>query len=134
MNANRLVFEGNSGTIMQNQYATVRNEWSPQNQNNQMFIAGGYGDKVYSSRIVEDGSYLRLKTLQIGYNLPASFLRRIGLSTAKVYISGQNLVTFTKYSGFDPEVNAYPSALTPGFDYSVYPRAKTISGGININF
>ena len=134
LNANRLVFEGNSGSVMQNQYKTVLNEWSPQNQNNQMFIAGGYGDKVYSSRVVEDGSYLRLKTLQLGYNLPSSMLKRIGLATGRIYLSGQNLITFTKYSGFDPEVNSYATALTPSFDLSGYPRAKTVNGGININF
>ena len=134
LNANRLVFEGNSGRVMQNQYATVLNEWSPQNQNNQMFIAGGYGDKVYSSRVVEDGSYLRIKTLQLGYTIDTKVLKHIGISALKVYVSAQNILTFTKYTGFDPEVSAYPTALTPAFDYSVYPRAKTINGGLNITF
>jgi len=134
LNANRLVFEGNSGRVMQNQYSTVLNEWSPTNQNNQMFIAGGHGDKVYSSRVIEDGSYIRLKTLQLGYNFPTGLLKRAGIASTRLFVSAQNLITLTKYTGFDPEVSAYPSALTPGFDYSVYPRAKTMNIGINISF
>ncbi len=134
LNANRLVFEGNSGRTMQNQFATVLNRWSPTNQNNQMFITKGGGDKVYSSRVVEDGSYIRLKTVQLGYNLPVNMLKKVGISTARFYASAQNIITWTKYTGFDPEVSAYNSALTSGFDYSVYPRAKTVTIGLNVTF
>ena len=134
LNANRLVFEGNSGRTLQNQFASVINRWTPDNQNNIMFVAHGGGDKVYSSRVVEDGSYLRLKTLQFGYTLPAKLLKRIKIRTLRFYVSAQNLVTWTKYAGLDPEVSAYNSALTPGFDYSVYPRARTYTVGLNLNF
>ena len=134
LNANRLVFEGNSGRTMQNQFATVLNRWSPTNQNNQMFVAKGGGDKVYSSRVIEDGSFLRLKTIQLGYNISSAVLKRINISSLKLYASAQNIITWTKYTGFDPEVSAYNSALTPGFDYSVYPRAKTVTVGLNISF
>ena len=134
LNANRLVFEGNSGRTMQNQFATVLNRWSPTNQNNLMFAAKGGGDKVYSSRIIEDGSFLRLKTLQLGYNFSGSLLKKASINTIRLYASAQNIITWTKYTGFDPEVSAYNSALTPGFDYSVYPRAKTFTLGLNINF
>ena len=134
LNANRLVFEGNSGRTMQNQFASVLNRWSPTNQNNQMFVAKGGGDKVYSSRVIEDGSFLRLKTIQLGYNISSALLKRINISSLKLYASAQNIITWTKYTGFDPEVSAYNSALTPGFDYSVYPRAKTVTVGLNISF
>jgi len=134
LNANKLVFEGNSGRAMQNQFATVLNRWSPTNQNNQMYIARGAGDKVYSSRVIEDGSFLRLKTIQLGYNVTASVLKRLSINSVRLYASAQNIITWTKYTGFDPEVSAYNSALTPGFDYSVYPRAKTFTLGLNINF
>lgn len=134
LNANRLVFEGNSGRTLQNQYATVLNRWTPENQTNVMYVARGDGDKVYSSRVIEDGSYVRLKTAQLGYNLPDSWLKRAKIQGLRFYLSGQNLLTWTKYTGFDPEVSAYNSALTPGFDYSVYPRARTTTVGLNLTF
>mgnify|MGYP000371159785 FL=1 len=134
LNANRLVFEGNSGRTLQNQYASVLNRWTLANQNNEMYVAKGDGDKVYSSRVIEDGSYLRLKTVQFGYNFSNKLLKKWSISTARLYASAQNLITWTKYTGFDPEVSAYNSALTPGFDYSVYPRARTITFGLNLNF
>jgi len=133
LNANRLVFEGNSGRILQNQFASVLNRWSPTNQNNIMFVARGDGDKVYSSRVIEDGSYLRLKTLQLGYQMPEKLMKKAGIKNLRFYLSAQNLITWRKYTGLDPEVSAYNSALTPGFDYSVYPRAKTLTVGLNLS-
>lgn len=133
LNANRLVFEGNSGRTFQNQFASVLNRWTPDNQNNIMFVARGDGDRMYSSRVIEDGSYLRLKTLQLGYVLPDNLLKKTGIKNLRFYLSAQNLITWTKYTGLDPEVSAYNSALTPGFDYSVYPRAKTFTLGLNLN-
>lgn len=134
LNANRLVFEGNSGRTLQNQFESVLNRWTIDNQNNEMFVAKGSGDKVYSSRVIEDGSYVRLKTMQLGYNLNSKMIKRLKLQSCRFYVSGQNIVTWTNYTGYDPEVSAYNSALTPGFDYSVYPRAKTITLGLNVNF
>ena len=109
LNANRLVFEGNSGRRLQNQFATVLDRWTFQNQGSTMFVAGGDGDKVYSSRVIEDGSYLRLKTVQFGYSLPSSLLKRVRVETLRFFVSAQNLITWTKYTGFDPEVSAYNS-------------------------
>jgi hypothetical protein len=134
LNANRLAFEGNSGRTLQNQFASVLNRWTINNQNNTMYVAKGDGDKVYSSRVIEDGSYLRLKTLQLGYTLPTKNAKKSNIQSFRIYVSGQNLWTLTNYTGYDPEVSAYSSALTPGFDYSVYPRAKTMTIGINLNF
>ena len=134
LNANRLAFEGNSGRTLQNQFASVLNRWTINNQNNTMYVAKGDGDKVYSSRVIEDGSYLRLKTLQLGYTLPVKDAKKSNIQSFRIYVSGQNLWTLTNYTGYDPEVSAYSSALTPGFDYSVYPRAKTMTIGINLNF
>jgi TonB-linked SusC/RagA family outer membrane protein len=134
LNANRLAFEGNSGRLLQNQFVSVLNRWTINNQNNSMYVAKGDGDKVYSSRVIEDGSYIRLKTLQIGYTIPTKDAKRLNIQSFRIYVSGQNLWTLTNYTGYDPEVSAYSSALTPGFDYSVYPRAKTMTIGINLNF
>jgi len=134
LNANKLVFEGNSGRLFQNQFTTVLNRYTITNPNNEMYVAGGDGDKVYSSRVIEDGSYARLKTVQIGYTLSSKFLKRVQIQSLRFFASAQNLITITNYTGYDPEVSVYNSALTPGFDYSVYPRAKTVTVGLNLNF
>ncbi|TZF82827.1 TonB-dependent receptor [Pedobacter sp. BS3] len=131
-NANRLLFEAGN-KIYLNQYATYENRWSPDNTNTTMPRVGGQGPVAYSSRVVEDGSYLRLKTVSLGYTLPASFLKKINVKTLRVYASAQNLLTWTNYSGYDPEVSVYYTALTPGFDYSSYPRPKTIIFGLNVS-
>lgn len=136
LNANRIIFEG-GGRVNQNMFATYNNRWTPENQNNSYYRTGGGGpsDFGYSTRVIEDGSYLRLRTLALGYTFPASWLSRIKLNNIRVYASAQNLYTFTRYSGFDPEVSAYgSSALRPAFDYSVYPRSRTITLGATINF
>ncbi len=134
-NANRLAFEGNFGNRNINQYATYINRWTEENQNNTYFRTRGQGPQgMYSSRTIEDGSFLRLKTVQLSYTLPKSFVERLMISNMSVYVSGQDLLTWTKYSGVDPEVSVRNSALTPGFDYSAYPRAKTITFGIRTDF
>jgi TonB-linked SusC/RagA family outer membrane protein len=131
MNTNRLVFEG-AGRSGQNMFASYLNRWTPENQNNEYYRTGGAGTPAYSSRIVEDGSFLRLKTISLGYQFPAKLLKQIKVKGLRLYASAQNIHTWTNYQGYDPEVSAYDSALTPGFDWSVYPRAKTITFGLNI--
>lgn len=136
LNANRIIFEG-GGRVNQNMFATYNNRWTPENQNNLYYRTGGGGpsDFGYSTRVIEDGSYLRLRTVALGYTFPSRWLSSIKVNSIRVYTSAQNLYTFTKYSGFDPEVSAYGnSALRPAFDYSVYPRSRTITLGATINF
>ncbi|WP_158856842.1 SusC/RagA family TonB-linked outer membrane protein [Lunatibacter salilacus] len=89
-----------------------------------------------SSRYISDGSYVRLKTLSIGYNLPNSWLEKMKLSSARIYFMGQNLLTFTNYTGWDPEVNADYLAdnVFQGNDFYSAPQAKTFSLGINAGF
>lgn len=128
---------GNLGNVNTNQYATYANRWTPENPSNLYPRANAFasGTRTYSTRIVEDGSYLRVKTVQLGYNLPVNIIKRLKLVSARFYVSGQNLFTFTKYSGPDPEVStATGSSLTPGFDYSPYPRTKVLTIGANLNF
>ena len=134
-NASRMVFEGNalSKTFLE-QFASYNDRWSPTNQNSANYRVNGYFGGGYSSRTVEDGSYLRLKTVQLGYNLPKAWLQKIKISSIRVFVSGQNLYTWTHYSGEDPEVSTYNSVLTGGFDYSAYPRARTFAFGANVNF
>ncbi len=86
-------------------------------------------------RYVEDGSYVRLKNVTLGYSLPSSLINRIGLTKIRAYVSGTNLITLTKYTGYDPEVSAYNSNDAQiGVDLSNYPTARTITFGIDVTF
>lgn len=135
MNANRIIFEGNYANKSINQYKSYVDHWTPENTDSRNFRVGGRGPSgVYSSRTIEDGSFLRLKTLQLSYTLPEKFTRKIRLKTVQVFLAGQNLWTWTNYSGLDPEVSTRNSALTPGFDYSAYARNRIYTAGVKIVF
>ncbi|TAJ12785.1 TonB-dependent receptor [Marinilabiliaceae bacterium JC017] len=141
LNANRAVFE-RPGSTGYNYLASVADRWTPTNPSNNLhgsWFGGSYGapmeGNMVSDRIVEDGSYIRLKTLSFGYTLGKKALSLLGLNSCRVYIAGQNLHTWTNYSGFDPEVSVGKyGALTPGLDYSAYPMSSTIMGGVQIKF
>ena len=83
---------------------------------------------------IEDGSYMRIKNITFGYTLPKSLLTNVGISRARVYFSTQNPFTFTKYSGYNPEVNMKGGSLTPGIDYGTYPLSKSFVFGLNVTF
>ncbi len=92
----------------------------------------GYNGRT-STWHLESGSYLRLQNLSLGYTLPRTFTQKFKVEKLRVYVSGQNLFTITNYSGYNPEVNARPSAnLTPGEDYGTYPLARTYMFGLNL--
>jgi TonB-dependent starch-binding outer membrane protein SusC len=88
---------------------------------------------VFSSYYVEDGSFLRLRNLQIGYSLPRSIVTKIKCEKIRFYLSSNNLFTITKYRGFDPDIGS-PNALAAGVDYGIYPQAKTFMAGLQITF
>ena len=135
MNANRYIFEGNYADSTINQYRSYADRWSDDNQNSRNFRVGGFGPRgVYSSRTIEDGSYLRLKSVKLAYKLPLKVLQKVKVQSAQVYVSGFNLLTWTKYSGFDPEVSIRRTALTPGLDYCSYPRSRSWSCGLKVSF
>lgn len=78
---------------------------------------------------------MRLKNLTLGYTFPSAMLKKIGISSLRVYATGQNILTFSKYKGYDPEVNADPLSNTGfGRDFGVYPPAKVYTLGINVQF
>mgnify|MGYP003575359920 FL=1 len=133
LNANRMIFEGMNSN-WQNAFASFANRWTPENQNNEINRANGGGIQAYSSRTIEDGSFLRLKTVALGYTFPRKWLTAVKVSSARVYFSAQNLAVWTKYRGSDPEVSTRNSALTPGFDFAAYPRARTMTFGFNFSF
>lgn len=90
---------------------------------------------VFSDWAVEDGSFLRLNTLTLGYTLPSDLTSRLRLSNFRVYASAYNVFTLTNYSGFDPEVSTRrKTALTPGVDYSAYPKSRSFVVGLNLTF
>ncbi len=90
---------------------------------------------VFSDWAVEDGSFLRLNTLTLGYTLPESIVGRAGISSLRVYATGYNIFLWTNYSGFDPEVSTRRrTPLTPGVDYSAYPRSRQLTVGLNLTF
>lgn len=98
----------------------------------------GQATTVIHDWAVEDGSFLRLQTLTFGYTIPASLTRKIGISQFRVYATGYNLWLWTSYSGYDPEVSTTRSsgyaALTPGMDYSSFPRSRSYTFGVNVTF
>lgn len=135
-NANRLSLEGNSNNrLNMNQFASYVNRWSPENQTNENYRAGGVGPiGKHSSRVVEDGSYLRLKTLSLSYSVPKRLISPLFLKELNINVAAQNLLTFTKYSGLDPEVSVRNQTQTPNFDFSSYPQSRTMVFGLKATF
>jgi hypothetical protein len=80
---------------------------------------------------IQDGSYLRLKNITLGYTLPRHFTQKINISRLRVYVRAENLFTWTKYWGFDPEIGSGSTSL--GVDYGVYPQARTWTVGFNVS-
>ncbi len=135
-NQTRTVTEGQNDPL--NQSTAVLNHWTPTNTNTDIprpVRSDPNGNNRLSTRFIEDGSYVRLKNLTLGYNLPASLARHAALKNLRLYVTGQNLVTWTKYTGYDPEVSADPfSSTSLGRDFGVYPQARTYTVGLNATF
>jgi TonB-dependent starch-binding outer membrane protein SusC len=119
----------------------VLNAWTPTNTNTNIprAIANDpNGNSRTSTRFLENGSYLRLKNVALGYNFSSRQLTswtKGTVSSFRIYVSGQNLLTFTNYTGYDPEVgNRTGSSLTNGIDWAIYPQPKAVQVGIQVNF
>ncbi|MBP1651562.1 MAG: TonB-dependent receptor plug [Bacteroidetes bacterium] len=113
----------------------VLNAWTPEHTNTDIprAISGDPNSNLrVSNRWIEDGSYLRLKNLMIGYTLRNGAIRYI--SSFRVYVSSQNLLTFTKYKGWDPEIGSKNTTLTNGIDYGQYPAARSFQLGLQVGF
>lgn len=136
LNLNRRYIDNMEGNV--NGTTIALDRWKSEDQpgNGQVNKANrkqtGYNGRT-STWHLEDGSYLRLQNVSLGYTLPKKWTNRFYVEKLRLYVSGQNLATFTKYSGYNPEVNARPdNALTPGEDYGTYPLARTFMFGINV--
>ncbi|MEO6521345.1 MAG: TonB-dependent receptor [Mucilaginibacter sp.] len=115
-------------------YITNYDQLTALNTNTTLF-APRSGTLLPTSYGVEDASYLRLTNVTLGYTMPSKLISRIGwLSKLRVFATVNNLYTFTKYKGFDPEASTRGTALTPGVDYSAYPRSRYILAGVNLSF
>jgi hypothetical protein len=92
------------------------------------------GDQARSSRFLSDGSYLKLRSLTLGYELPLSLVSRVKMSSVRIYMQGQNLLTFTKYKGWDPEVSTDFAVdnVVSGVDFYSAPQPRAITFGINL--
>lgn len=110
------------------------NRWTGEGTSNKIprFVLGDNVNWQSSDLYVSDGSYLRLKNIQLGYTLPASLTKKVFISSLRVYLAAENLLTFTKYDGFDPEISSGGTSL--GLDYGVYPQSRTFTIGANISF
>jgi len=93
-----------------------------------------YSADLRPSRHVEDGSFLRLKNTSLGYSLPTELSSRVGVTRARVYVAAQNLLTWTNYTGLDPEVSTSPTNLVAGVDIAVMPQPRTYTVGLNLTF
>lgn len=115
----------------QNVYAELINRWTPQNPSNVYAKATTNRSAVFSNQFIEDGSYLKVKTITLSYLFPA--LKSKTLTGLKVYVTGQNLLTFTKYTGYDPEVSYRgASNLEIGEDNGGYPQSRSILFGLSL--
>ncbi len=119
---------------MMNFLGEVRDRWTRTNASNSVPAANGYVAYDVYSRFVEDGSFLRLKNITLGYTLPARITQRFWVSTLRFYVTAQNLFCLTSYSGSDPEVSMRSSALMPSFDFGAYPKSRMYTAGVLINF
>ncbi|MDB5270705.1 MAG: TonB-dependent receptor, partial [Hymenobacter sp.] len=132
LNLNR--YELESGITTTNTLATVTNRWTPTNTDTNIPRAGSTLRRSTGivSDVVEDGSFVRLKTVTLGYTLP-KFDKAI--KSANVYVTAQNLVTLTKYTGYDPEVNSFGGDnLSLNTDYNAFPSSRTFIAGVRLGF
>lgn len=123
--------------LYSNQLNTVLNRYTATNTSATMprFTSSNKNNTSVSDRFVEDGSYLRIQNLSVGYNVPKKYAKKALLTSIRVYVSAQNLYTFTKYTGYDPEIGAFNRGITQmNIDNGHYPNPRSFTFGINAEF
>jgi hypothetical protein len=132
------IFADDAGYAYDNKFVYAANAWKqPGDITNEPRASfdGTSGARTISDRFIEDGSYLRIQEITLSYKLPTGLFAMRGLTNARVYVSGHNLHNFTKYTGYDPDVNSNgTSNIDLGTDYYAYPRARTFTLGISGDF
>jgi TonB-dependent starch-binding outer membrane protein SusC len=127
----------NAGTSTPTIYGIDPTQLKTLNANANIWIpSNGTGAAAYmpSSWAIEDGSFLRINNLTIGYTFPTGGISRLKMTKLRLYLTASNLAVFTKYSGYDPEVSVSNNPLTPGLDYSAYPKSRSFIFGVNATF
>jgi TonB-linked SusC/RagA family outer membrane protein len=134
LNSNR--FELESGNGLSNASIKLLDRWTPENPSDLYPRANRNADYLHmSDRYLEDGSYLRVKTITLSYDLPENTLKTLKIKQLKFYLTAQNLFTLTKYSGFDPEVGTFGMDNTRmGYDFGTYPSVRTYIIGVSLSF
>lgn len=117
-----------------NQITDVLRRWRVPGQVTDIPKAGEVDNLKASTRWIEDGSYLKIKNITLSYDFSGKFLRKLNLTKIQPYITLANMFTFTKYSGYDPEMSQYSSATSMGIDWGTYPNVKTVTFGVNVDF
>lgn len=121
------------GTGYTNATTTLLNRWTPTNTNTDVHSAYQDPAATISDRFIEDGSYLRLKNLSIGYTFPKSVLSKSPIQKVRIYVTGVNLATWTHYTGYDPEVSSNgQNAISSGVDNGAYPNSKSVVAGVSV--
>lgn len=135
--ANTATYELRSGlnetNVLKSYY---KNSWTPEKPyNKEPRMIDRAENCLFSDRYIEDGSFLRIRNMQIGYNIPQYWLQKVKVNNARIYMSIDNLYTFTKYKGFNPEISdQYGKVLAAGGDTGSTPLPRTVSFGFNLNF
>jgi hypothetical protein len=128
-------FIGSDGTVSGDKYTNLTNALAAANAGAN--IANPISDNIaLTDRFVEDGSYLRLSSLTIGYSLPDAWLKKAYIKTARIFFTGSNLFCATKYTGADPEVDTRSkiNPLATNVDFSAFPKSRAFNFGINLSF
>ncbi|CAN0562674.1 unnamed protein product, partial [Laminaria digitata] len=133
--ANYTKYNLNNASRNTNGTVELLDRWTPTNTDTNIPRASLTQDYVFSDAILEDGDYVRLKTITLGYNFTQNVLDKLGgISTLNIYATGTNLLTWTKYTGLDPDITASAGALNQGYDNGGFPATKSIVVGLNIGF
>jgi len=132
------IFADDGGYAYDNKFTYALNRWQQPGDitdEPRASFDGTSGGRVISDRFIEDGSYLRIQEITLSWKLPAGVFALRGMTNARLYVSGHNLHTFTKYSGYDPDVNSNGTEnLNLSTDYYAYPRARTFTLGVSGDF
>ncbi len=123
----------NTTSLYSSDWNTTAEAYVAMNANSTLWNPADLTTKAMISNFVEDGSFLRCTDITVGYTLPKNIVKKLCLSRVRLYLSASNLFTITNYSGYDPEVDIQ-SGLTPSMDFNRYPRARSYSFGVNVDF
>jgi TonB-linked SusC/RagA family outer membrane protein len=119
-----------------NQLDYVIDRWAGPGTSNEVprVTTGATRNNVFSDYFVENGSFMRMRNIQLGYTFPKRWMENLNVQSFRLYVSANNMFTVTQYQGYDPDIGNFGGPLSAGVDYGFYPQARTIMGGFNIKF